>query len=83
MKKERLTRLIFLSFFSWRFERIDIFFFTSQIDRFLEKVFLRDFGFRREIYGKIYRFQDSEIYSEGRNKIVVDTPGIYTVFNIA
>ena len=49
---------------------------------FLEEVF-QDLGFRREIYGKIYRFQDSEIYSEGRNKIVVDTPGIYTVFNIA
>lgn len=58
------------------------FFPSSQIDCFLEEVF-QDLGFRREIYGKIYRFQDSEIYSEGRNKIVVDTPGIYTVFNIA
>lgn len=62
---------------------MNIFFFTSQIDCFLEEVFLHDLDFRREIYGKIYRFQDSEIYSEGRNKIVVDTPGIYTVFNIA
>lgn len=77
MKKERLI----LSFLGDSKEWI-FFFPSSQIDCFLE-VFLRDLGFRREIYGKIYRFQDSEIYSEGRNKIVVDTPGIYTVFNIA